>query len=104
MYYMTFIDERSCFVRIFPIRKKSNVYAKFKLFYPWFERRFSCFIQMLHSDQCGEYIALKPYLDEKLIEQSFSPRYAPDQNSIAERSNRTFIEGAHAILSHKGLP
>lgn len=103
-YYVLFIDEFSGYATVILIASKSDVLLTFNKFHPWFERHFAVLICRLHRDQGGEYFALKKYLEEKGIEQTFSPAYSPAQNSIAERLNRTIVEGARAFLSHAGLP
>nr|GEU47912.1 putative ribonuclease H-like domain-containing protein [Tanacetum cinerariifolium] len=39
------------------------------------------------------------FYDEKAISQNFSSTYAPKQNGVAEKKNRTLIEAARTMLS-----
>ena len=103
-YYVSFIDEYTGYISIFPIMRKSDVLNKFKLFHPWLERKFKCTLKRVYSDRGGEYIALRSYLEDKGIEHTMSPSYSPNQNGIAERANRTIVECARTMLEHAGLP
>lgn len=103
IYYISFVDEFSGYVTIYPIAKKSDMLNTFKLLLPWFERKFSCTLHILHSDQVGEYLALNSFLQERVIEQSFAPAYSPDHNGIAERLNWTVIEGTRSLLSQSSI-
>ncbi|GKC03474.1 retrovirus-related pol polyprotein from transposon TNT 1-94 [Tanacetum coccineum] len=42
---------------------------------------------------------LKSFCDGKEISQNFSSLYTPEQNSVAERKNRTLIEAARTMLN-----
>ena len=44
------------------------------------------------------------YCNEKGISRQFTNPYCPEQNGVAERLNRTIIEGARSILCHAKLP
>lgn len=64
---MTFIDEFSGYIIVVPIAKKSLVCQEFMSFRPWFEGKFECVTKKLHSDNGGEYEALRGFLREKGI-------------------------------------
>ena len=103
-YYVSFIDEMSGYIMVVPIKKKSDVAARFKSYMVWLERRAECSLKRLHSDNGGEYIALEDFLEEQGIEYTRSSPYAPQENGIAERCNRTIVESTRAMLTHAGLP
>lgn len=103
MYYVPFVDEFSGYVTVHPIANKSDVLSTFKLFLSRFERKFPCTLHKFHSDQGGDFLALKSFLQESGIEQSFAPAYSPDQHGIVERLNRTIIDGTRSLLSQSGL-
>ena len=103
-YYVSFIDEYSCFIRISPITRKSQVKETFEWYLAWTERKYNCKIKRLHSGNGGEYVSLEPFLSQRGIEVSRSPPYSPEQNGIAERANRTIIETARSMLAHAYLP
>lgn len=103
-YYVTFFDECSRYVTVFPIAKKSDVLDKLKLFRPWFERKYDCKIKTLQCDGMGEYVACDAYLEEHGIERPQNPSYCPGVNGIAERANRSLMESARAMMHHGKLP
>lgn len=61
-------------------------------------------VRLLHSDGANEYKSLQKYLGEYGMGKSFSPPYTPELNAIAERINRTMVEGARSILIQANLP
>lgn len=75
LYFVTFIDEHSGYIRVEYIRRKSEVAGKFCLFHAWLERKFNCVLKRLRSDGGGEYQALSSYLSENGIEWKMSPPY-----------------------------
>ena len=102
-YYVSFIDEFSGFICIYPIKSKSEVDGKFRTFMAWIERKGDCRIKTLHSDNGGEYVALESFLEENGIEARGSSAYSPQENGIAERANRTIVESARSMLRHAGI-
>lgn len=49
-------------------------------------------------------MAMRSFLEDRGIKQSFSPAYSPAQNAIAARLNRTIVEEAQSFMTHAGLP
>ena len=103
-YFVSFIDEFSGYITIVPIHSKSEVKREFQRFHAWVERKFGCTVKRVHSDNGGEYFALKDYLIAQGIEQTMTPPYSPNMNAIAERANRIIVESARSMLEHAGLP
>lgn len=58
LYYVSFVDECSRYVRIIPIQKKSDVAQEFHKYLDWVERRTETKMKRFHSDSGGEYMAL----------------------------------------------
>ena len=56
-YYIYFIDECSGFMKITPIKAKSEVAGEFRRYLSWFERKTDGIIKKLHRDNCGGYVA-----------------------------------------------
>ena len=102
-YFVSFIDDFTGYILIVPIKLKSQVLDQFKLYQAWLERKHDCRINRLHSDNGGEYVAMKGYLAQQGIEQSMSPPYCPNQNAAAERANRTIVEFARSMLQYASL-
>ena len=60
-------------------------------------------IRRLHSDGAKEYVALQNPLKGSTL-KSFSAPYTPAHNGMAERVNRTMLEGALTMLIQENLP
>jgi len=60
----------------------------------------------LRSDRGIEFqnSTLEEFCEEKVIAQNFSAPQTPQQNRVAERSNRTLIEARPTMVVHTGLP
>jgi len=63
-------------------------------------------VSMICSDNGSEYKNrhLGEWLRHKSIAQEFSTPYVPQQNGLAEQSNRTVIEGVRTLLKSSSLP
>ena len=105
-YYVSFIDEKSKFAVIYLIQRKDQVFEKLKSYIALVKNKFNRNIQILRSDNGGEYIGneFKNYCDENGIERQFSAPYTPEQNGVAERLNRTLMEKTRTILLKSKLP
>ena len=57
---------------------------------------------MLRTDRGGEFAnkAFDQYLDAHSIRREYTTPYTPEQNSVAERDNRTIMEGVRRCLHH----
>ena len=69
------------------------------------ERQTSKFIKILRSDQGGEYTSgvFESYCKSNGIIQQFTVPSTPQQNSVAERKNRTLVECARNMLKGKNI-
>ena len=99
-YYVSFIDEFSRYIIVVPMQYKSEVLEKFTQFHNWFEHKFECKIKTLHSDGGGEYVACHQYLAKFVIERKENSPYTAELNGMAERTNRTLMESARALIYH----
>ena len=57
MYFVTFIDDRSRFTAIYLLKKKSEVFQKFKNYIAWAENLTGKRVKILQSDNGGEYVS-----------------------------------------------
>ena len=105
LYFVTFIDDYSRFVKVYFIRKKSELLAKLKEFEVAANNEAGCKIGTLRTDNGGEYTSceLEDYLKKKGIKHETSISYSPQQNGVAERMNRTLLESARAMVYYAGL-
>ena len=111
-YVCTFMDDHSRYTFLAFLRHRSEVGEAFRTFKTKMDKmkiisnRLSSSerLSILHSDGAKEYKRLENELGGKEIESSFSPPYTPELNGIAERVNRTMVEGARTCLIQAGLP
>lgn len=105
-YFVTFIDDFSNFTVIYLIKKKSDVFERFREFVQMVESKFSSRISKLRCDNGGEYSSrdFVEFCRQKGIMLDYTISYTPQQNGKAERKNRSLVERARAILIDSGMP
>ncbi|GAA5923973.1 hypothetical protein JCM1841_000123 [Sporobolomyces salmonicolor] len=103
-YVVTFVDDFSCRLWVEPLDRKSDVFEAFKRFKATAETESGRKLQHLRSDNGGEYssCAFRAYLDEHGIAFESPPPYPPASNGVAERVNRSILEGIRAMLLQAG--
>ncbi|GAB9477250.1 reverse transcriptase, partial [Globisporangium polare] len=104
-YAVSFIMMKTRFVKIYPIRKKSDVMAKFIEFCGYMKTQADVSIRVIRSDNGGEYTSneMKTYCASKSIKQEFTIPHTPQQNGMAERANRTLVEMSRCMLKDSDL-
>ena len=88
-YFITFIDDRSRYSEVYPMKKKSESLEKFKLYKAKVENLHGTRIKVLQSDNGGEYIAMDGFLAENGILPRRTVAKTPQSNARAERLNQT---------------
>ena len=93
IYALVVVDEASRYVWVIPIRNKSDAAQELIDLINRVETKFSnrnLKLKRLHSDQGKEFIneKLSKFLKDKGIDQTTSPAYLPQYNSIVERMNQ----------------
>ena len=85
---------------------KSETFAKFKEFKALVENQTGKHIQILRSDNGGEYESheFESFCKEASIKRQLIVPYNPQQNGVAERKNRTICEAAKAMMFDQDLP
>lgn len=104
-YYILFVDDYSRMVYVYFIKQKSEAFACFQKYKAMVENQLNRKIKILRSDNGKEYCNkdFDNYLaKEGIIHQRSNP-YTPEQNSLAERFNRTVVEKARCLLFDAGL-
>jgi len=106
-YFVTFIDDLSRHISIYAIQRKSEVFDRFKeyTFRLKSETRTERPIRKLISDNGGGYRngAFQSFCSYHGIEHLTSCSYTPQQNGVAERANKTIMEGILSMLVHSGV-
>ena len=105
-YFVSFIDDCTRMTWVFFLKKKSEVFEKFVSFYTLVQTQFQTQIQILRSDNGGEFVnstMQKFFQDHGLIHQTTCP-YSPQQNGVAERKNRIILEITRALMIDSSVP
>jgi transposase InsO family protein len=105
IYYVSFIDDFSRKTWIYFLRKKVEVFEKFKEFKSLVENQTDKKIKVLRTDNGGEFCGKEFdwfYKKCGIACQNTTP-YTPQQNRFVERMNRTLIDKERSMLSFVGL-
>ena len=104
-YFVSFIDDYSRRLWVYPIKKKSDVYPVFKEFKAQVELETGKRIKCLRTDNGGEYTDgdFLTFCKQEGIKRQFTVAHTPQQNGVAERMNRTLLERTRAMLRTAGL-
>ncbi len=99
-YFVTFIDDFSKYIVTIPIEAKSDVLYNFKCYVNLVETQINVKIKCLRSDNGGEYVSKEfhQYCRGKGIKRQLTVPHSSFQNGVAERTNRTLIEGIRCLL------
>ncbi|CAI7750186.1 unnamed protein product [Closterium sp. NIES-54] len=107
LYSTTMVDDYTRLTWSFPLAKKSD--AASVIIEEWLamvERESGKRMKAIRSDRGGEFLGaeFKSWLKWHGIKQELTTAYTPQSNGVAERANRTIIEGGRTILVDSGLP
>ncbi|PKU77483.1 Retrovirus-related Pol polyprotein from transposon TNT 1-94 [Dendrobium catenatum] len=105
-FYVVFIDDFSRYSWVYPLHHKSDVFSKFIHFQRMVEKQFQTSIKILRTDGGGEYVNnhFKSHLTHHGIQHQITCPYTPQQNGVAERKHRHFLETMRALLFNANLP
>jgi hypothetical protein len=103
---VSFVDDCTRYRVIYLLQKKSEVFAAFKLYKAFAEKQTGFSIKALRDDKGGEYMGkeMDNFLKEHGIMREHTTTATPQQNGVAERSNRIFDEGITSMLNEASLP
>jgi hypothetical protein len=101
MYYVSFIDYFSRNTWIYFLRKKSEVFDKFKEFKALVENQTKKKIKVLRTDNGGEFCGneFEEFYKKCGIARQKTTPYTPQQNGVAGRMNKTLMEKERSFLS-----
>ena len=105
-YFLTFIDDKTRYVWVYILKRKSEVFEKFLEWKSMVERSTGRNLKVLCSNNGGEYMStqFQSYLKKEGIRHELTVPRSPEQNGVAERSNRTLMEAVRAMLIGSQLP
>jgi transposase InsO family protein len=105
-YYISFTDGAKCRAMVYPMKKRTKVLDKIKHYVAFIYMQTGEHVQVIHCDNAQEYISkdTRSYLASRGIRLELTAPYSPEQNSVAERLNRTLIEHARPMLAAHDVP
>lgn len=105
-YFVTFVDDHTHYVWVYILKRKSEVYQRFREWKVLVEKATGRKVKTLRSDNGGEYTSAEfsSYLRDEGIRHEFTIPHTPQQNGVSERLNRTLIECVRAMLADSTLP
>ena len=105
-YFILFIDDFTRMTWVYFMQQKSQVFDIFKKFKSRVEKQSGHYIKTIRSDRGKEYTSneFNKFCEDEGMEHQLTVGYAPEQNGVSERKNRTVMEAARAMLLEKGLP
>ncbi|CAI7863051.1 unnamed protein product, partial [Closterium sp. NIES-54] len=101
------VDDYTRLTWSFPLAKKSDAARVIiEEWLPMVERESGKRVKAIRSDRGGEFLGaeFRSWLKRHGIKQQLTTAYTPQSNGVAERANRTIIEGGRTILVDSGLP
>ena len=87
------------------LKLKSEFYKKFVEFYTYVKTQYEHTIKIIRCDNRGEFTSIdfKNFCATNGIVFEFTAPGTPEHNGVAERKNRTLMEGTRCILQQAGL-
>jgi hypothetical protein len=105
-FFVTVLDDYTGFKAVQPIAKKSSAPDFVKTVIQNWEAKTGLKTVAIRHDRAKEYMAaeLQDWYNKQGIESQPTSGYSPQENSAAERLNRTLWETTLAMLADSGLP
>ena len=108
VYVQTYVEHHSRHMRAYflPNKQSSSSLDCFKDYRAFVEKQTGQDVKTIRSDRGGEFVSREfdNYLAEEGIARQLTIRETPEQNGVAERTNRTIEERVRAILASSNLP
>jgi len=105
LYFGTYTDEFSRWTDVVFLQKKSDLLSEYKKWLTKAQLRTGTRIEILRSDNGGEYVsnAFEALHDENGTTHLTTVPDTSQQNGVAERLNRVFVEMARTMMRHKDV-
>jgi len=102
---MVLIDDCSRRSWVYLLASKDEVPETFKRWKKQVEKKSGAEVMDLRTDGGGEYMSREflDFLSEEGIGKETTTAYSPQSNGVAERFNRTLLEGVRSMLHGSGL-
>lgn len=104
-YYCTFIDDKSRYTVVFPIKNRSDLPKVFAEYKSEMENLTGQKIKTVRSDNGAEYVGgeFAKILKASGIRHETTVPHCPQQNGIAERMNRTLNDMARCLINDANI-
>ena len=91
---------------VYILKHKDDVFLCFLEWKALVERSTNQKLKALRTDNVGEYMSteFQTYLKKEGVRHELAVPKTPEQNGVAERMNRTLVEGFRAMLADARLP
>lgn len=105
-YFITFKDDHSSFRFVFFMADRTEVLTKFKILYKLAKKETGRSMSKLRTDNGREFLSkdFQAFIQLKGIRHELTAPYTPEQNSVAERDNRSVVECARSMLYNFSMP
>ena len=90
-YFLTFIDDKTCYVWVHPLKQRSEVFDCFLEWTALVDNASGHKLKVLCTDNVGEFTSTKfeEFLISKGVRHESTVPKTPEQNGVVERLNRT---------------
>eukprot|EP00170_Pyropia_yezoensis_P004153 contig_17122_g4164 len=104
-FFVTTIDDKTGWKSALPIIRKSDAAQVLMNVLQEWETRQGRMVKAIRSDNGKEFLSddFKTWLRAKGIQHQLTTPYTPQQNGVAERYNRTLMEGVVTMLADAGF-
>lgn len=105
-YILSFIDDFSRKAWVYFLHEKSEAFQNFKNYKISVEKEVGGHIASLRTDRGGEFASheFEEFCKTQGIRRQLTAAYTPQQNGVAERKNRTIMNGVRAVLNERQVP
>ena len=105
-YFLSFIDDKTRYVWVYILRRKDQVFEKFREWKTMIEKSTGRKLKAIRTDNGGEFTSreFESYLTTEGVRHELTIPNNPEQNGVAERMNRTLVETARSMLVNSNLP
>ena len=105
-YFVTFIDDYSGWATTYTMKRKFEVFEKYKHFEKFNENHTERRVKILRTDRGGEYMSdeYEEHLTSRGVLHQLSAVETPQQNGVSERLNRTLLDLVRSMIHAKNLP
>ena len=103
-YYAIFVDAYTRYIWLYPLKLKSDLLSGFVTFHKLAENQFQTKIQVLQTDNGGEFRACLPYLQSNGIQPRFTCPHTHKQNGVTERKHKHITKMGLTLLANAKMP